>query len=1020
MKKILFLSLMLGSLCGYGHAQSTLTRFNNYPDEAKPRTWWHWMYGSISREGITHDLEKMKEAGLGGCYIFNVSDKMPAGPVKMLSKEWYDLTLFAIKESDRLGLKFGMHNCPGWSSSGGPWNDQASAMQKLIFSQATAAGGVVDITIPKGTKQDYYRDVCVLAFPTLKGDENGKGYRFHNWEEKSGVVQKVTGEHFTAAQPTDAGNIVKKEAIIDVSSFMDDNGRLQWKAPAGNWTIIRFGHTYINKENHPAPPEATGLEVDKFNPDAVKHHFDSYCGKIIKMARQYAGKTFTTITIDSYEMGIQNWTGAFPKEFAKRMGYDIKPYLVAMTGRVVGSPEETERFLWDFRKTINDLFVDNYYKRMRELINAEGIQLAVEPYGNINVSHFDIASVPDVPMSEFWANGTPGANLAMVSSIGRIYGKNIIDCESFTSFPKDGVWYQHPHSLKRGGDIAYIHGVSRYVFHSWPHQPRPDITPGVTMGPHGVFFASSNTWVLPGKAWFEYHSRCQSLLQAGLYSADVLYFVGEDAPLNTGTALKRISATLGKGYLFDYCNTDAFLNRTAVRDGKITLPDGLSYNLLVLPEDVAMSPAVARKIKELVEAGARVLGPRPTLAKGLNGYPTSDKTVEEIGRQVWGAASGASGEKSYGKGKVYWGVDANAILASMGKGADFSFSRISGKPDLNFIHRQTDDAQYYFVANAAQAGKVICTFRAGNKSPELWDPTSGTAIKPAIYSRNGETVSVPLEFDTYQSVFVVFRSEDRSDPVRDVVSNGVSLVDQGIAGVGFPDFQFDGEKLVVCSAVKGKLEIERASGKKNVVEMSSSAPIDISSKWQVWFDPTMGGPGQTTFPSTVSWTDNAVDGIKYYSGTARYRKEVDIPASAPGNGKRIFLEFEKIADLGKISVNGQKCGTLWTPPYRMEITKHVKSGKNVIEIEATNTWNNRMIGDERYAPDAEYYDPVGSKFAGTFGLKQWPEWFFSGKPRPASKRIAFATWRVYKPDSPLHDAGIIGKVSIVPYGQKEL
>ena len=975
MKNIIFIVLFVGggllfTLCTFSgtSGQDLQEIFNNSPDEVNSWTWWHWMNGNISKRGITNDLEEMKKAGFGGAHIFNVSDRIPVGQIPFLSQEWMDLTLFAIQEADRIGLQIGMHNCPGWSASGGPWIEPQNAKKLIVFSEYYSEGGKkIEVDLPVPIHNLFYEDIKTLAFPTLKDE----GFRFASWREKTGKVPWVLT--MFPLTSVDKDNIIDSDAIVDVSKYMDDYGRLSWEAPKGNWTIVRFGYTNSRNLNVQAPAEGTGPECDKFDTLAVKTHFDAYPRKIIEMARQYAGKTFNVMVIDSYEGGVQTWTAAFQHEFAKRRGYDMMPWLPCLTGRIVGSPELTDRFLCDYRLTISDLYRDHYYGYMRKLLSAYGMKLFVEPYGSHNVNPMDIGSQADLVAFEFWIHHSSErwASLTKaIASTAHVYDKKIVDAEAFTSRPPN-VFHITPFDMKPNADRAYIQGLNKFTFHSYPHQPRPDIKPGMSMGPHGAFFSPSNTWWEPGKAMFGYFSRCNAMLQQGLYVADILSYIGDVAPWTSHMAESDYkNLNYYNGYSFDYCNTDVILNRIAVKNGKIVLPGGMTYSLLLLPKSNSIDLNVLQKIQALVKKGMIVVGDRPEISQGLKGYPDSDAQVKSIASQLWGKTHSYSGVNSYGRGKVFWGKTAEEVLNELSIAPDFVCKGDIPSDSIHFIHRRTEDADIYFLANINNdAGKVECFFRIRGKLPELWNPNTGEIKTLTVYSKSQDGVTIPLYFERNGSMFIVFRRSD-----------------------------------------KGFVAIENTALEQFGI-YNTNITLDISDNWDVWFDPAMGGVGNVTFEELDSWIINDNPEIKYYSGTAIYKKIFDIPETIIGS--RMYLVFDRIADLGKVVVNGEECAILWTPPYRVDITKNIKSGNNTIEISVTNTWNNRLVGDERYPDDHSFVVSKEPRMMGTSGITKIPDWFIQGMPKPDNKRVAFTTWKHYTLDSPLYDAGIIGEVKII-------
>jgi hypothetical protein len=997
--------------------------FNNCPEQAKPWTWWHWMNGNVTKSGITNDLEEIKKAGLGGVHIFNVTDRIVEGPVTFLSQEWMNLTLFAIEEADRIGLQTGIHNCPGWSASGGPWIEPKNAMKQILFSEYYLEGGTkIEIDLPVPTGQEYYEDIKVLAFPSLKGDGIGDESRFKSWKAKTGNTINA----FTTLPPIetdDSGKIIDSKAIVDVSKYMDASGRLSWDAPKGNWTIVRFGYTYLKRTNRAAPLVGTGLECDKFDTVAMKTHFDAYARKIIEMAHPYTGKSFNVLVIDSYEGGVQTWTASFMQEFAKRRGYDMTAWLPCLTGRIVGSPELTDRFLCDYRLTISDLYRDHYYGYMRKLVSAYGMKLFIEPYGDYNINPIDIGSQADEIAIEFWINPKywNGLNqIKAISSTANIYDKRIVDSEAFTSRPPD-IFNITPHELKTYADKVYIQGVNKLTFHSYPHQPRPDIKPGMSMGPHGTFFSSTNTWWEPGEALFRYFTRCNALLQQGLYAADFLNYIGDVAPWTTEMSESGYeNLNYYNGYSFDYCNTDVLLNRISIKKGKISLPGGMTYDLLVLPPSASININVLEKIQSLVKEGMIVVGERPEISQGLKGYPDNDAQVKRIASQLWGEDQSPSGVHSYGKGRVFWGKTVEQTLQELSIAPGFVCKAVDSDVDVQVIHRRSGDDDIYFLANLSdKMGRANCFFRTKGKLPELWDPATGDMKTLAVYSKSKDGVTVPLFFESNGSMFIIFRKSDKNfDPVEDITFEGKSVAAQGILSIPNVYINESGE-LKIDAFETGNYVVSRASSVKQqfVVDKTDNV-IDISDKWEVRFDPVMGGVGNVSFEKLNSWSVDANPEIKYYSGTAIYKKNFNIPESMYGG--RIYLTFERIADLGRVVVNGAECAVLWTPPYRVDITKYVKAGDNTIEVGVTNTWNNRLVGDERYPDNHKFTELAEDFLKNTLAIAEFPDWYTQGLPKPDNNRVAFVTWKHYTLDSPLYDAGITGAVKIITQINKDV
>jgi len=549
-------------------------------------------------------------------------------------------------------------------------------------------------------------------------------------------------------------NCIERGRIIDLTSRLNADGRLDWEVPPGSWTVLRIGHTSTGAINHPAPSSDTGLECDKMNRAAVEAHFAGMMGRIIAAAGPLAGKSLKMVLADSWEAGCQNWTPAMREEFTKRRGYDPTPWLPCLSGRVVGSWEESERFLWDFRRTIADLIAENHYGTFQDLCHKNNMLFTAEAPGigmPTIADQLQCKARTDVPMGEFWMRErvNDSREPACAAHIG---GQNLATAEAFTAGPDDAKWTKSPFDHKALGDLQFSRGINRFVFHRYAMQPWKDRVPGMTMGPYGMNFERTNTWWEQAKPWMDYLSRSQALLQAGLFQADILYFYGEGAPVTLTNREPEIPA----GYGYDAIDAEALLKNLNVTDGRLTLPSGMSYRILLLPPTDRLTPAALRKIKELVAAGATILGVRPTKSPSLTGYPECDVEVATIATELWGEDNKASGSHPYGKGRVVWGKPIQDLLDDMGLQPDF----VAGSPNAKpvWIHRRAGDADIFFVSNQLRKpSQFDGIFRVSGKVPELWHPDSGaTESAPAFSEKDGRTV-VPLKFDPAGSVFVIFR-----------------------------------------------------------------------------------------------------------------------------------------------------------------------------------------------------------------------------------------------------------------------
>ena len=704
--------------------------FKNPPNDAKARTWWHWISGNVSKSGITKDLEAMKAVGIQEAQLFNVHLGSPQGVVKYLSKEWLDLFEFSAEEAQRLGLELAFHNSAGWSSSGGPWVTEEYAMQTVVFSEITIEGGKAiskKISRPE-TKFDYYKDIAVLAFPkpkqTIKID--GLDYKI--------LSERIRNHLLPDKKSITKEAVIQKDAIIDITSKLSKEGVLNWEVPVGDWVILRLGHTPIGTTNRPAPPEAKGLEVDKMSKTALDAYWEAGVQPIIDRLGDLVGTTVNNCLIDSYEVETTNWTTGFDTQFESLRGYDLTAYLPTLAGYYVESGEVTERFLWDFRRTIGDLISENYYAHFRDLCHKNKLQFSVEPYWG-PFDNMQVGDKGDIVMCEFWSGGYPFFDSPkFVSSIAHLNGSTIVGAESFTGI---GGWDKPPANLKSIGDRAWSEGITRFIFHTYVHQPW-DIAPGLALSYHGFDFNRLNTWWKQSHEYMDYLARSQYLLQQGKNVADVLVFTGESSP-NTGFIKPEIK-TMGFDYDLIGANKLKELN---AKNGNIYSAAGNIYSLLVLPESDFIKPETLEKIKELVNGGAKIIGKKPIQSPSLTDYPNCDEEVAIYTDELWA------------KGLVK-GISLKDALSNLIP--DFKIET-SDNSDLSFIHRKTADADIYFIANARkEAREITARFRVSGKQPELWNSEKGTIKDLVVFKQNEDgTTTIPLSLASEESVFVVFK-----------------------------------------------------------------------------------------------------------------------------------------------------------------------------------------------------------------------------------------------------------------------
>lgn len=918
--RTLFLVLTFCTLAGAVPAGEDLAQeFAAPPASARPWVYWFWINGNVSKAGITADLEAMQRVGVGGVLWMEVSGPWwaPDGKVVALSPEWHDCFQWALRECRRLGIEFDASLDFGYGS-GGPHITPELSMQKLYWSETPIEGGrAVEVLLerPKVEKKvaawlrpgmamnpkvleavervDSYRDVAVLAIPR-PDTRPARAYRIPQLDNKSGLRVRLPKEGGGAEPPPGAETPLGR--VVDLTGRMDLGGRLTWDAPAGKWLVMRFGHASNFKMTRPCPQAAVGLECDRLSRAGIDRHFDAFLKKIIVGAGPAAGSTLGYAHIDSWEAGGQNWTGSFPAEFRARRGYDLRPWLPVLAGRVVGSAEQSERFLWDVRATASDLVRENYAARLRELVRPYGMKLSIEAYGLVCVDDLAYAGVCQMPISEFWARGEgrfpelraghggyAPPSKAMASA-AHTYGRPVVGAEAFTS---DRGWRDHPYLLKGMGDWAFCQGVNRMIFHLCAHQAYDNMIPGLTHRKWGEHFQRHNTWWNYSRPWMDYLARCQHLLQQGQFVADVGYWFGEGAPLG----VDDMTLAMPDGYDHDFCSAE-IVEQMQVRDGRLVLPSGMSYRYLLLPQTERMTLPLARKLKELVDAGARVIGgARPKGAPGLTGFPGCDREVDTIGRELW-----------EGKRRIT-GRTLAEVFAADGLAADFE-----GK-GLRYIHRRAGDVDIYFVSHDQDAPRdATCTFRVADRRPELWDPETGAIRTLAESTVSGGRTSIPMHFEPMQSWFVVFRP--------------------GAAPAG---------------------------GGKNFPEVGRLRGID--GPWQVAFDPRWGGPDRpVVLAALADWSEQADPRIHYYSGTATYRKSIALSSAEVSGDGRLLVDLGRVEVMARVRLNGRDCGVAWKPPHRVDITAAARAGENQLEIDVVNLWINRMIGDEQLPLDGRWKD----------------------------------------------------------------
>jgi alpha-L-rhamnosidase len=1090
MKKLLLGMLLLQSQL---FAQSTLQKdFQTPPNAAKPRVWWHWMNGNITKDGIKKDLEWMKKTGIGGFQNFDANLATPVVVPKKLvfmDKDWKEAFKFTTDQAIKNGLEMAIAGSPGWSVTGGPWVEPKDAMKKVVWSEVLMKGGETfagklpplpnnlgkyqEVGLSEGgfsggfvgKKPSFAADAFVIAYklsekekhlPQMNpkitvsgGDFDVRGLLDHdivksysippmevgqdmyvqysfddaktfrafavsgashdpleefngapenrslkvsddgiNWrtiakvsgstvpfntvsiptttakywrmcfqtlpisispmlammgapaptkpegvnvaefvlfntsrinqaEDKAGFTPwKEDSEYGDLSFKTETPDVILAQNIVDLTSKMGADGSLNWTAPAGGeWMILRLGYSLTGRQNHPASPEATGLEVDKLDKEAVRKYINTYLDMYKNATGGLMGaKGLEYMVLDSYEAGHMNWTMNMPQEFQKRRGYSLLEYLPVLTGRVVNGLEESEKFLWDFRKTIGEMIAENHYDVIGEELHKRGMKRYTESHegGRIYLADgMDVKRNADIPMAAMWTPGSlvPGedeevrseADIREAASVANIYGKPYVAAESMTSVGK--AFQENPEKLKRTADLELASGLNRFVIHTSVHQPL-DKGPGFSLGPFGQYFSRLETWSGAGaKAWMDYLGRSSHMLQQGKNVADILYLYGENT--NITWVCRKSLPNIPNGLEFDFVNSSALINAIQVKNGQLVSKSGNSYKVLVLDESTKqMTLSVLKRINTLVEAGVKVVGTKPEKSPSLS---DNDLEFQKLANAVWKSANVTTLEKVKIQPDVIVSGTNNKIL---------------------FRHREIVNQQssivnhIYWLNNRSDTPTTAeVSFRVSGKVPELWNAQTGKTEKLSYQIEEGRTI-IPLKFESWDAYFVVFKDK--------ATENSFTLPAK-----------------------------------------SENTLVQISTPWKVDF-----GSRDATFEKLTSWSESAESEIMYFSGTATYENNFKTPQ--PPKGK-VWLDLGDVKNIAEVIVNCKNMGTVWKKPFKVDITDAVKQGENNIQIEVTNTWVNRLIGDAQ----------------------------------PNATKTTFTTMPFYRVNSPLVPAGLLGDVKVI-------
>lgn len=875
--------------------------FVNPPLEARPKGLWPWVNGNFSLSQITYELEEAKRKGMGGFDIWDVGSTvdpariMPAGPA-FLSDESLQAIAHAVREADRIGLELGLVSSSSWNAGGAWVKPEHGAMG--LFSSDTVVQGPV-------------RFAGAIPFPTIPAKLGRRDMILHN--DPATGLPLFYREVAVVAHPVKADSSIASAAdVIDLSKQFR-KGRLTWRLPEGKWRIVRYVCAPTGQPLMLPSPNSNGLMLDHFSREAQEANLNYILQRLKEGLGDLRNRSLKYLYEDSYEVNSAVWTPTLPDEFQARNGYSITKYLPILDGFSVGGREQSDRFMFDFNKLLSDMIIENHYATGRELCKREGLGFHAEaggpgqPIHNVPFEDLKALGSLTVPRGEFWNKHPQLDKLQIVKGIAsasHIYNQKYVEAEAFTSV---WLWQEGPGELKPLADRAMCEGLNRFVYHTFPHTPPESGTPGWVYN-FGTLINTTNGWWDKSAPFHEYLARCSHLLQQGNFVGDVAFYYGDRAP--NFVAPKHIPEDLGFGYDYDVVNSDIILNKMEVRDGKIVLPHGQTYEVLVLPDEESINLEVLKKLQSLVSAGATIIGPKPLRGYRLNDFENNDREIQDIASRLW---ANNTTKNNHGKGMVISGMTVREVLGEKSIIPDVQLSGREGGSAIDFIHRRTKDADIYFVWNRSNE-KITgtCAFRVTGKIPEWWDPETGSVTPIRHYEVKDGATTIPLPLSPKASCFIVFREDQSGTPLP------------------IP------------------MELDMVSTPHGLAVKSSHPTQTLSGPWELRFGHKTGNaPVRDTMNGLASLHESPEETIRYYSGTVTYTHSFDVSANALRESQIVTLELNNVKEIAEVFLNGERIGFHWSPSTRLDITGKLKPGTNQLVVSVVNSINNWLVGDAK-------------------------------------------------------------------------
>jgi hypothetical protein len=949
--------------------------FHEPPAAAKARCYWWWLNGNTTADTITRDLEGMKAKGLGGAILVDAdgsgqagNDEVVVGPA-IGSPQWVALFVHALDVAQRLGLEISLNVTSRWDVGiiGGPTVTPADTIKLLTWSRTTVeGGGPKQLRLaPPSEQNGFYSPIAVLAYPLrhgapLAGKPGSNRTAILDLQFKSATIE--TGFSMTPSSqvlrdgPATAGEEdTEASDVVDLSTHIDNDGKLEWNFPSGTWEVLRIGYTDTAKQLTDATGTPLGLPLDVLSTDAFDHYWRDAVTPLLDAAKPYIGTSLRYLVTDSWETGGANWTAGFREEFQRRRGYDPVPYLPIMAGRIITNRYTSNRFLFDLRRTVADLIAENYYDRFADHAQKAGLGTHPEaggPHG-APIDALENFRSASFPQTEFWVvSGTHRVTdnerffVKEASSAAHIYGKTYVAAEGPTSMNPSAWSESLGRDVQPAFDYALTEGLNRLFWHEFTSSPAKYGTPGQEYFA-GTHLNPNVTWWNQAPSLLLAFNRAQFLMQQGLPVSDLLYFYGDQVP-EFVRARNDDPAHVLPGYDYDVVDEDALLHRLQFLGSDLHTPEGIHYRALALSASDRISFAALKWIEQFVHQGGVIIGPKPAGPLGL--IPVEQRAeYARIADAIWAGCDSGTQKANYGRGHIYCTANARDALATEGQSPDFSYqiedkdARPANGPAFEFVHRRTASTEIYFVRSTQQRNmQATLSFRVTGLVPELWATDDGSTVPALVYrtTKDGRT-EVPLSFSQMGSVFVIFERPATRHLVN-IEKDGSPIFPSIRQGVGV----FSNSDHGFAATAAGTYIATDSMGAQhtfNVVAGDLKAPA--TAPWTLSFPAGWGAPEKVSVDRFKSWTEFSDPGIRFFSGTATYRTVLHLPAGFTLKERQLWIELGNVREIATVIVNSHDVGTVWRQPFAARIDGLVHPGDNTVEIRVSNLWPNRLIGD---------------------------------------------------------------------------